>query len=96
MKFGCPWKIGQPCCPHVKSLILKPKLCHAQPGARSEAMAQLRSLVCSEGIWTMVRLAPISTPARKKHLGLLKGKVKVPDDFNAALDDEILSEFEGR
>jgi prevent-host-death family protein len=44
----------------------------------------------------MARLTPISTPARKKHLGLLKGKIIVPDDFNAALDDEILSAFEGR
>ena len=33
----------------------------------------------------MARLAPISTPVRKKHLGLLKGKIKVPDDFNAPL-----------
>jgi prevent-host-death family protein len=44
----------------------------------------------------MARLAPISTPIRKKRLGLLKGKVKVPDDFNAPLDDETLFAFEGR
>lgn len=44
----------------------------------------------------MARLAPISTLVRKKRLGLLKGKVKVPDDFNAPLDDETLSAFEGR
>jgi hypothetical protein len=44
----------------------------------------------------MARLAPISTPIRKKRLGLLKGKIKVPDDFNAPLDDATLSAFEGR
>ena len=44
----------------------------------------------------MARLAPISTPIRKKRLGLLKGKIKVPDDFNAPLGDETLSSFEGR
>jgi prevent-host-death family protein len=44
----------------------------------------------------MARLAPISIPIRKKRLGLLKGKVKVPDDFNTPLDDEILAAFEGR
>jgi prevent-host-death family protein len=44
----------------------------------------------------MARLTPISKPIRKKRLGLLKGKVKVPDDFNAPLDDETLSSFEGR
>ena len=44
----------------------------------------------------MARLTPIAGPTRKKRLGLLKGKVKVPKDFNAPLDDETLSNFEGR
>jgi len=44
----------------------------------------------------MARLAPISRPVLKKRLGLLKGKIRVPDDFNAPLDDETLSAFEGR
>ena len=44
----------------------------------------------------MARLTPISAPARKKTLGLLKGKIKVPDDFNSPLDDETLASFEGR
>ena len=44
----------------------------------------------------MARLTPISAPIRKKQLGLLKGKIKVPDDFNAPLDDETLPAFEGR
>jgi prevent-host-death family protein len=44
----------------------------------------------------MARLTPISAPVRKKNLGLLKGKVNVPDDFNAPLDDETLAAFEGR
>ena len=44
----------------------------------------------------MARLAPLATPIRNKRLGLLKGKIKVPDDFNAPLDEETLSGFEGR
>jgi prevent-host-death family protein len=44
----------------------------------------------------MARLTPASAPVRKKQLGLLKGKIKVPDDFNTPLDDEVLSTFEGR
>ncbi len=44
----------------------------------------------------MARLAPIAAPVRKKRLGLLKGRINVPDDFNAPLDDEILAAFEGR
>ena len=44
----------------------------------------------------MARLTPIAAPVRKKNLGLLKGKVKVPDNFNAPMDDETLASFEGR
>ena len=44
----------------------------------------------------MARLAPIAAPVRKKHLGLLKGKIKVPDDLNDPLEDDTLAAFEGR
>ena len=44
----------------------------------------------------MARLAPITHRARKKKLGLLKGKVNVPDDFNTPLDEEVIDQFEGR
>jgi prevent-host-death family protein len=44
----------------------------------------------------MARLAPLLAPVRKKQLGLLKGKIKVPDDFNAPLDDDTLGSYEGR
>jgi prevent-host-death family protein len=43
----------------------------------------------------MARLVPIETQVRSKKLGLLKGKIKVADDFNAPLDDETLGSFEG-
>ena len=33
-------------------------------------------------------------PAKRK-LGLLKGKLKVPDDFDAPLSSEVLDSFEG-
>ena len=44
----------------------------------------------------MARLSPIVAPARKKRLGLLKGKIKVDADFNAPLGDDVLASFEGR
>ena len=44
----------------------------------------------------MGRLSPINSPARRKKLGLLKGKIKVPDDFNAPLDAEVIAAFEDR
>ncbi len=43
----------------------------------------------------MARLVPIDIVQTKK-LRLLKGKIKVGDDFNAPLDDETLGLFEGR
>ncbi len=42
----------------------------------------------------LAKLSPISAPAQPKRHGLLKGKIKVPDDFNEA-DAEVLSQFEG-
>ena len=44
----------------------------------------------------LAKLSPLSTPVKKKKLGLLKGKVKVPDDFNEPLPDDIAAGFEGR
>jgi prevent-host-death family protein len=44
----------------------------------------------------MARLSPIATPAKAKKLGLLKGKIKVPDDFDAPLKEVVLAQFEGR
>ena len=43
----------------------------------------------------MARLVPIDLSVKSKKLGLLKGKIKVADDFNAPLDDETLALFEG-
>lgn len=44
----------------------------------------------------MARLSPIEAPIKTKKLGRLKGRIKVPADFNAPLDEETLRQFEGR
>lgn len=44
----------------------------------------------------MARLSPLSGVPRKKRLGMLKGKIKVPDDFNAPLSEDVIADFEGR
>jgi prevent-host-death family protein len=42
----------------------------------------------------MARLVPLQpTPSRRK-LGLFKGQLNVPDDFDAPLDDEAIARFE--
>jgi prevent-host-death family protein len=44
----------------------------------------------------MARLMPLTGVPRAKKLGLLKGKIKVPDDFNAPLSEDVIADFEGR
>lgn len=61
-----------------------------------EEVAAGAEIVIAKAGKPMARLSPISTPARKKQLGLLKGRIKVPDDFNAPLDGAVLASFEGR
>lgn len=43
----------------------------------------------------VARLVRFDAPAKRK-LGLLAGRLKVPDDFDAPLPDEVLAAFEGR
>ncbi len=43
----------------------------------------------------VAKLVALDQPPRKRVLGILAGKLHVPDDFDAPLPDEILREFEG-
>lgn len=42
----------------------------------------------------LARLGPLAQPQRKRILGRLRGKIVVPDDFDAPLPDEALDAFE--
>jgi prevent-host-death family protein len=44
----------------------------------------------------VARLGPLARRGQKRRLGLLDGRFKIPDDFNAPLPDEVLAAFEGR
>ena len=44
----------------------------------------------------VARLVPVAPVPRRRELGFMKGSLKVPDDFNAPLPDELLDAFEGR
>ena len=44
----------------------------------------------------MARLMPLIVARRRKKLGLLKGKIKVPDSFNEPLSEDVIADFEGR
>jgi prevent-host-death family protein len=43
----------------------------------------------------VARLGPLVRQGKKRRLGLLDGKFKVPDDFNEPLPDEVIAAFEG-
>ena len=42
-----------------------------------------------------VRLNQLAESTRRVRFGVLRGKVKVADDFDARLPDHVLAEFEG-
>ena len=44
----------------------------------------------------VARLGPLARPGKKRRLGLLDGKFRVPDDFNEPLPAEVIAAFEGQ
>ena len=44
----------------------------------------------------VARLGPLARQGKKRGLGLLDGKFRIPDDFNEPLPDEVIAAFEGR
>lgn len=42
------------------------------------------------------KLVPLSTPGGRRRLGILDGKFKIPDDFNAPLPEAVVRSFEGK
>ena len=44
----------------------------------------------------VARLGPLARQGRKRRLGLLDGKFRIPDNFNRPLPDEVIAAFEGR
>jgi len=60
-----------------------------------QAVASGTDVIISDKGKPMARLSRIEETPRKIRFGVLKGKIKVSDDFDAPLPDRILSEFEG-
>jgi len=52
-------------------------------------------VIITRGGKPVARLTRLEVPQRKIRFGLLKGKVKVAKDFDAALPDDVLEESEG-
>ena len=41
------------------------------------------------------RLGPLIVPGGKRRLGILAGRLRVPEDFDAPLPDEVIQAFQG-
>ena len=44
----------------------------------------------------VARLVPLAPAGRRRKLGALAGKIKVPEDFDAPLPAKVIAAFEGR
>lgn len=44
----------------------------------------------------VARLGPLARRGKKRRLGLLDGKLTIPDDFNDPLPDAAIEAFEGK
>ena len=61
-----------------------------------EQAAAGREIIIAKAGKPLARLVPLAVPVRPKKFGLLKGQIKVPDNFNAPLDIETLALFAGK
>jgi prevent-host-death family protein len=61
-----------------------------------EAAAAGEEVIIAKAGKPVARLVPIDATLPPRRLGILDGKIHVPDDFDDPLPDEIIAEFEGR
>ncbi len=60
-----------------------------------EEAASGNDVVIARGGKPVARLTRLDAPKRKLKFGVLKGKIKVPEDFDSPLPSDILAQFEG-
>ena len=62
-----------------------------------ERAAQGESFIIAKAGKPMVRVVPLEpeTPRKPQRLGFMKGKMRVPDDFDTMYADEIARMFNG-
>ena len=61
-----------------------------------DAAAAGEEVIIAKAGKPVAKLVPIDAAAPPRRLGILDGKIHVPDDFDNPLPDEIIAEFEGR
>jgi prevent-host-death family protein len=60
-----------------------------------EAAAGTEIIIAKAGK-PVAKLGPLTQARKKRKLGVLAGKLRVPDDFDRPLPQEVIDSFEGR
>ncbi|CAE6840660.1 hypothetical protein R69658_08146 [Paraburkholderia aspalathi] len=61
-----------------------------------DAAAGGEEIVIAKAGKPAARLVPIECTKVTRRFGALKGKIRIADDFDAALPEDVLAAFEGR
>jgi prevent-host-death family protein len=61
-----------------------------------DAAAAGEEMIIAKAGKPMARLVPLAGRRGKRRLGILAGKLRVPQDFDGPLPDEVIDAFEGR
>jgi prevent-host-death family protein len=59
-----------------------------------DKVAEGESVYIAKAGKPVARLVPVEKPKGRRKLGLLKGKLRIPSDFDAPLPPEVLRSFE--
>jgi prevent-host-death family protein len=61
-----------------------------------DAAAAGEEIIIAKSGKPVARLGPLVDAGPKRRLGILAGKLRVPEDFDAPLPQEVIEAFEGR
>ncbi|HXC13005.1 MAG TPA: type II toxin-antitoxin system prevent-host-death family antitoxin [Stellaceae bacterium] len=61
-----------------------------------DAAASGEEIIIARSGKPIARLGPLAAPRPRRRLGILAGKLVLPEDFDAPLPAEVLDAFEGR
>ena len=61
-----------------------------------DAAAAGEEIIIAKAGKPAARLGPLTVPGEKRRLGILAGRLRVPEDFDAPLPVEVIEAFQGR
>jgi prevent-host-death family protein len=61
-----------------------------------DAAANGEEIIIAKAGMPTARLVPLERVKTRRRFGALKGKIRISDDFDAPLPDDLIAAFEGR